>query len=107
MPISTSLSEAPVGDGAPDADSQRREFVKAFVANATSRPGAERVGVRPSTLVLISVLSAAAALVVGVVIGLVRPSDEEAGADPLAPTLSRIAGWDCAEASDYGLELVG
>ncbi|WP_432974625.1 hypothetical protein [Dactylosporangium sp. CA-233914] len=97
----------------------RGDFVRAFVEHAGPRPASERMVVRWPTLITVTALTAAAAVVVGIFLKLW--SSESAGSaagpggaappPPAAATqlsaYTAIAGWDCEGAADRGFEAHG
>jgi hypothetical protein len=94
------------------ARERRWEFVRAFVEQAWARPGADRPVARPHVVLLVSVLSAALAVVAGIILQVWRPAPLHR-ANPIAARskspgqYTAVSGWDCAFADDHGFEAHG
>jgi hypothetical protein len=115
-------TEHPAG---PDAEhraseelSRRGQFVRAFVEHAAARPASERMTVRLPTLITVTALVAAGAVVVGVFWNLVKPMSpaQKAAAKGKAPAsaaprpvvgFTAVTGWDCEAGADRGFEAQG
>jgi hypothetical protein len=100
---------------APDAGTgltrvQRREFVDAFVEQTWARPDADRPVARVQIVVLVAMMAAVAAVVVGVVQHLINPTKPAAAAPRPVPTVkpySAVGGWDCGTSADHGFDANG
>ncbi len=90
----------------------RWEFVRAFIDNSWTRPGAERAVARPHIILLVATVAAAVALGAGVVLQLVWPVElakatTSDGAASATDGFTAVAGWDCVATATSGFEAIG
>jgi hypothetical protein len=97
------------------AMAQRGEFIRAFVEHAGDRPASERLTVKAPTLITVTAVTAATAIVIGVFWSMIKPLPAEKKAAAKAPAATAsptdryiaVAGWDCGTADDRGFDAQG
>jgi hypothetical protein len=89
---------------------QRSEFVNAFVEQTWARPDGDRPPVRVQVVLLVAMMTAVAAVVVGVVQHLINPAKPAAAAPAPVPSVQpyhAVSGWDCGTSADHGFDANG
>jgi hypothetical protein len=93
--------------------SRRRDAVQALVEHSWARPDRLRPVARPHIILMVAVVTAALALVAGLVLQLIKPialPKPTAAAPPppaSAASFTAVSGWDCATSDDHGFDVAG
>lgn len=107
---------SPPGGTARPSRAARQELVKTLVEHSWARPDALRPTARPHVVLMAAIASAAAAIAVGALIGLLHkgssgstsglsalPSATPGSAAPPATSaFTAVSGWGCGSGADYG-----